>query len=110
MCARVMREVLVDYARGKQRVKRGGDCQRVQIDSRICPVDLSEFDILELHEAIDKLSELDPRQGRIVEMRFFGGLTVAEIADVLSVSKRTVEGDWQHAKAWLRAALSESSR
>jgi RNA polymerase sigma factor (TIGR02999 family) len=108
ICARAMRQILVDYARTKQRVKRGGEAQRIEIDSRLSPTDLASFEILALHDVLDKLAELDPRQARIVEMRFFGGLTVAEIAEVLEVSKRTVEGDWQHAKAWLRAALSDS--
>lgn len=109
ICAKVMRQVLVDYARGKRRLRRGGQCHRIEIDSRLSPADFSEFDILSLHEAIEKLAQLDAREGQIVEMRFFGGLTVAEIAEVLGVSKRTIEGDWQHAKAWLRVALSETA-
>ncbi len=108
LCARAMRQVLVDHARSRKRVKRGGGRHRIEVDSRISPTDLSQFEILALHEAIETLSQLDARQGRIVELRFFGGLTVAEIAEVLNVSKRTVEGDWQHAKAWLRATMSET--
>jgi DNA-directed RNA polymerase specialized sigma24 family protein len=88
--ARAMRRILVDHARRKYAVRHGGRAQRVQIDSGLSPE--------------------DTRQAEVVELRFFSGMTVDEIAAFLGVSKRTVEGDWTHAKAWLRAALSENPR
>jgi RNA polymerase sigma-70 factor (ECF subfamily) len=104
--AQVMRRVLVDHARGKGRVKRGGGLQRAALDVSLISA-RSAADVLAVHEAIEDLAQLDPRQARIVELRFFGGLTVAEVAEVLGVSRRTVEAEWTMIRAWLRRRLSD---
>ncbi len=75
------------------------------LDTLVVPLELGEVEALELHDLIERLAALDPRQARVVELRYFGGLSVDEVATVLNVSKRTVENEWTHAKAWLRAAL-----
>src|SRR5580765_5586681 len=80
LCAKVMRQVLVDHARGRQRERRGGKMHRVEIDSRLSPADCCEFEMLAMHELMEKLAQLDPRQAQVVEMRFFGGLNVEEVA------------------------------
>ena len=104
--AKVMRRLLVDHARGRQRQKRGGGRERLVLhdDMKISPQ--SDEDLLDVDEALDKLAKVDPRQAEIVEMRFFGSMSVQEVASVLGVSKRTVEGEWTMAKAWLRRELS----
>jgi RNA polymerase sigma factor (TIGR02999 family) len=107
--ARAMRRVLVDHARGRNRQKRGGGEAPVTLESVLIPAELPETDILALHEAIERLAALDPRQAQIVELRFFGGMSIDEIALALDVSKRTVEGDWTHAKVWLRHELDSGS-
>lgn len=107
--ARVMRHLLIDHARGKGRAKRGGDRRKVTLADGLTPfggLELDTEDLLALNEGLDRLAELDARQARVVELRFFGGLTVPEVALVLGVSKRTVEGDWAHARAWLKRELS----
>ena len=109
VAAKVMRRVLVDYARARQRVRRGGNRQKINFDSNLSPADLSEFDILALHEAIETLATLDEREAQIVEMRFFSGMTVEEIGEALGVSKRTVEADWSHARAWLKAQFAREA-
>ncbi len=106
VAAKVMRRVLVDYARARKRARRGGKRQRIELDSRISPAEMSEQDILALHEAIEKLATLDDRQAQVVEMRFFSGMNVEEVAEALGVSTRTVEGDWTHAKAWLKTQFA----
>ncbi len=105
--AQVMRRVLVDHARARQRAKRGGGRQRILLDQDIALGPEREEDLLALEDALSRLADLDPRQATIVEMRFFGGLTVAEVAEVLGVSKRTVENDWTVVRAWLRRELSQ---
>lgn len=109
VAAQVMRRVLIDYARGHAREKRGAGWQRITLADTLEPSrssDLSIEEVLSLSTALDKLARLDERQAHIVELRFFAGLTVPEVADTLGVSKRTVEGDWMHARAWLRRELS----
>jgi len=105
--AQAMRRVLVDHARTRARDKRGGGAPRLQLieDAALSPE--RDEDVLALEEALLKLEREDARQARIVELRFFGGLTVEEVAEVLGVSKRTVEGDWTMLRAWLRRELSE---
>jgi RNA polymerase sigma-70 factor (ECF subfamily) len=113
VAARVMRRVLIDYARGHAREKRGAGWQRITLADTLEPSrspDLSIEEILSLSAALDKLARLDERQARIVELRFFAGLTVPEVADALDVSTRTVEGDWMHARAWLRRELSSGGK
>jgi RNA polymerase sigma-70 factor (ECF subfamily) len=109
LCAEAMRRILTDYARARQRTKRGGDFRRVAFDQTVSELPVAEVDLLEFNDALERLAELDKRQARIVELRLFAGLAVEEVASVLGVSKRTVEGDWKHAKAWLRAELSSET-
>lgn len=103
--ARAMRQILVQHARRRASGKRGGNWQRITFDEELVPAAEAGLDILALHEALEKLTALDERTARVVELRTFGGLTTAEVADVLRVSKRTVDGDWLFAKKWLRTQL-----
>jgi RNA polymerase sigma factor (TIGR02999 family) len=110
--ARMMRRVLVDHARGGLREKRGGGLQRVTLSAALDARSgdtLAPDELLELHRALERLATLDERQARIVELRYFGGLTMEEIAAHLGVSKRTAEGDWTHARAWLRRELDRTT-
>ncbi|MBK7190278.1 MAG: sigma-70 family RNA polymerase sigma factor [bacterium] len=106
MSATAMRQVLVDHARQRKAQKRGGDALLVELDESAIVDDGRAQDMLDLHRALDKLSELDEMEARIVEMRFFAGLTEVEIARELKVSERTVRDQWSHAKAWLRRELA----
>jgi RNA polymerase sigma factor (TIGR02999 family) len=106
--AKVMRNLLIDHARAKGRAKRGGGRHRVTLAEGLTPFANGELNIdqlLAVNESLDRLAELDPRQAKVVELRFFGGLTVPEVALVLGVSQRTIEGDWTHARAWLKREL-----
>jgi RNA polymerase sigma factor (TIGR02999 family) len=105
--AQAMRRILVDHARRRQRLKHGGQRARVTLDEGVALSPDRDQDVLALDEALLKLAELDERQAKVVELRFFAGLTVDEVADVLGVSKRTVEGDWTMARAWLHRELSK---
>jgi RNA polymerase sigma factor (TIGR02999 family) len=107
--AEIMRRILVDHARTKKRAKRGGGRERIQLNEDCFVSPHPEIDLLEINEALDKLAELDARQARIVELRFFGGLTVQEVAEVLGVSKRTVEAEWTMVRAWLRRELADEA-
>jgi RNA polymerase sigma-70 factor (ECF subfamily) len=107
--ALVMRRILVDHARGQRRDRRGGSQQRVTLSEAFAGPDdrgLSPEELLSLESALEELAALDTRQARVVELRAFGGLTVPEVARNLGVSVTTVEGDWRHARAWLRRRLS----
>jgi RNA polymerase sigma factor (TIGR02999 family) len=110
VAAQAMRRVLVDHARARLRDKRGGDLERVTFAEDISP-DLGNEcgfeDVLALDEALTKLAQFDRRQAKLVEQRFFGGLSVEEAAAELGISPRTAEADWTHAKAWLSRALTE---
>lgn len=104
-CSVVIRRILVDQARSRKRKKRGGEFQRVDFEvAEPTAADLS-VDLLALDEALVELSKLSPRQAKLVELRFFGGLTETEAAEMLGVSKRTAAGDWAIAKAWLLRKL-----
>jgi RNA polymerase sigma factor (TIGR02999 family) len=110
VAAQAMRRVLVDHARSRLRDKRGGGLERVTFiedaNSGLggeCTLE----DVVALDEALTKLAQLDERQARLVEQRFFGGLNVEEAAAELGISRRTAEDDWTHAKAWLNRALTE---
>jgi len=105
IAANTMRRVLVDYARERGAVKRGGDRKRVTLRSSIA-LDDRDVDILALDEALQKLSGFDPEGARVVELRFFGGLTVEETAEAIGVSPATVKRTWTAAKAWLYRELS----
>ncbi len=105
--ARVMRRILVDHARGRLAEKRGGDAKRTQLDEALVSFEERATDILALDEALSRLADLDAQQARIVELRFFGGLSVDETANVLQTSPSTVERGWRIARAWLLRALGE---
>ena len=101
VAAQMMRRILVDYARERQAAKRPGAAMRVDLDESIQAPEAPGSDILMLDEALNELSTMDPRQGRIVELRYFGGLSEQEVADTLSVSRATVTREWKCARAWL---------
>lgn len=105
-CAVVIRRILVDHARAMKRQKRGGNAKPMRLENNQVASIESSVDLVELDEALAKLSELSPRQAKLVELRFFGGLSETEAAEVLQVSRRTASGDWAMAKAWLRANLT----
>lgn len=102
---RAMRRVLVDEARRRDAIKRGGGYQAIPLDTSQIMPQMRNDQIIELDDAMKRLADLDDRQARIVELRFFVGLTVPEIAELLEVSPRTVEGDWAMARSWLRQQL-----
>ena len=105
--AQAMRRVLVNHAKSRKRLKRGGKGKRVPLDEPLAISAERDDDVLALDEALEKLAVLDPRQAKLVELRFFGGLNVEETAEVLGVSKRTVEREWTACRAWLRRELSD---
>jgi RNA polymerase sigma factor (TIGR02999 family) len=107
VAAGMMRRILVDNARRRRAEKRGGEWQRVTLagDEAAAPDANREVDVLALHEALERLAEFDPQQARIVELRYFGGLTIDETAEVVGISAATVVREWTIAKAWLRADL-----
>jgi RNA polymerase sigma factor (TIGR02999 family) len=108
VAAMIMRRILVNHARDRAAGKRGGGVERVSLTVAEDMFDRSELDLVSLHEAIERLTTLDPRAGRIVELKFFGGLTTKEIGEVLQLSPATVERDWSFARAWLYDALQHS--
>ena len=103
--AQVMRHILVDHARGRRASKRGGGYCRLSLDEAALPPEEKDADLLTLNEALESLAAMDPRQGRVVELRVFGGLTVEETAEALGVSPRTVKEEWRMAKAWLHRQI-----
>jgi len=105
MAAHAMRQILVDHARAKKAVKRGGNNRRFTISDTDEVCGGSSIDVTDLHEAIERLSSMDPRAARVIELRFFAGLSIAQTAGVLGVSDWTVEQDWRSARAWLASQL-----
>jgi RNA polymerase sigma factor (TIGR02999 family) len=101
-----MRRILVDHARTKKRAKRGGSDVRVSFSEATLKAKAQDLDIVALDEALGRLAEIDEQQSRIVELRFFSGLTVEETAEVMSISTATVKRDWSVAKAWLHREIS----
>ncbi len=110
VAANAMRQILVDHARARRTLKRGGDWLRVTLSGEAAATPGVDVDMLALDDALCQLAELDARKARIVELRFFGGLTSAEAADEVGVSPKTAEADWYFARAWLRDRLSEHER
>jgi RNA polymerase sigma factor (TIGR02999 family) len=109
VAAQMMRRILVDHSRRRRAEKRGGGWERVTLTADATAADApDEVDILALHESLERLAAFDPRQERIVELRYFGGLTIEETAEVVGASPATVAREWTIAKAWLRADLSRS--
>jgi RNA polymerase sigma factor (TIGR02999 family) len=109
VAARAMRQILVDHARRRRTAKRGGDRQRVALDEGIDTAHDKDHFLISLDEALVTLAECDPQQRTIVEMRFFGGLTVEETAHVLGISPRSVDRGWSFAKAWLYREMSREA-
>lgn len=106
VAAQLMRRILVDHARSRSRAKRGGGAQMVSLtDQAIITKEVA--DVIALDDALKNLAEMDPRKSQIVEMKFFGGLTNEEVAEVLKITSRTVEREWRKAKAWLNRAISK---
>ena len=106
-----MRQVLIDHARAHNADKRGGGWGRVSLSADLGPSEPNDpVDLIALDEALTKLADQDERMGRVVELRFFGGLTIEQTAETLGVSRGTVESDWAVARAWLKRKLGASSR
>jgi RNA polymerase sigma factor (TIGR02999 family) len=105
MSARMMRRILVDFARSKQYLKRGAGAQNVSLEGIEDPSNEPGHDLVALHDALESLAEIDPRKSQVVELRFFGGLSVEETAEALAISPDTVMRDWKLAKAWLLREL-----
>jgi len=106
VAAQAMRQILVDYARSRHYAKRGGGAQAVSLDEAVAVSEERAAELVALDEALESLAALDPRKSRIVELRYFGGLSVEETAEVLKISPVTVMRDWRLAKTWLLRALS----
>jgi len=104
LAARLMRNILVDHARSRQTAKRGGENYQVSFDSNQTGVK-PQLEFLAVHEALERLAMFDPQKARIVELRFFGGLSIEETSEVLHIGHATVERDWKLARAWLRREL-----
>jgi RNA polymerase sigma factor (TIGR02999 family) len=108
VAARMMRRILVDHAMARRAAKRGGDAPRVSLDAALEVFQEQDLSMLAVHEALQQLEALDSRQAQVVEMRFFGGMTVGEIAEVLDVAPVTVKREWALAKLWLERQMSRS--
>ncbi len=108
VASRLMRQILVDYARSRRANKRDGGCKVTFEDVAALPV-TGDTDLLALDNALDELSRIDERQGKIVEMKFFGGLTAPEISQVLGISRATVDRDWATARVWLHRQIARSA-
>ena len=107
VAAQLMRRILIDYARGHTREKRGGEQKKVSLDEVILFSEQQADELLAVDDSLNLLEKMDPRQARVVELRFFAGLSVEEAAEALGVSPKTVKRDWSVAKAWLYADLKE---
>jgi RNA polymerase sigma-70 factor, ECF subfamily len=107
IAAQLMRRILIDHARGHLREKRGGAQEVLPLDEALVFSPRQSAELVRLDEALERLAKLDPRQSKIVELRFFGGLSVEESAGFLGISPKTVKRDWSMAKAWLRSELRQ---
>jgi RNA polymerase sigma-70 factor (ECF subfamily) len=109
LCARMMRHILIDFARSRQYEKRGGGAIQISLDEApLLSADLGSS-LVALDDALNGLAEMDPRKGQVVELRFFGGLSVEETAEALKVSPETVKRDWKAARAWLGREMSKGT-
>ena len=106
LASRMMRRILVDHARRKNMHKRSGQWLRVSLADRALPGPTADFDVLALDELLVRLAAFDARKSRVVELRYFGGLSLEETADVLDIAPRTVEREWRVARAWLHTQLT----
>jgi RNA polymerase sigma factor (TIGR02999 family) len=107
VCAQIMRHILTDYARGRARDKRGGGQVHVSLDEAAVVAQESAAEMIALDEALRSLETVDPQKGRIVELRYFAGLTIEETAEVMKISPTTVRREWRRAKAWLYRSIVE---
>ncbi len=107
--ATVMRRILVDHARARRREKRGGDAVRVTLDEALAVFESAAADVTDLDAALTALAQIDPRKARLVELRFFAGVSMEEAAQMLEVTTRTAERDWRFARAWLRDWLASKA-
>ncbi len=110
VAAQVMRHILVDYARNRLAAKRGGGAPRLTLETKFALLPKPDVDLLELDDALNKLAALDPEQSRIIEMRFFGGLSIEETATALDISPATVKREWATARAWLQREMRKDRR
>jgi RNA polymerase sigma factor (TIGR02999 family) len=108
VAAQMMRNILVDYARNRLAAKRGGGAQRVSLETEFGLARRAEVDLLALDEALKKLAGLDAQQGRLVELRYFGGLSIEETAEVMGISPASVKREWATARAWLQRELKKN--
>lgn len=109
LCAQMIRRIFVDHARKRQYAKRGGDAVRVPLEEALLGTRARGVEVLALDDALISLSKVDPRKGRVVELRYFGGLTVEETAEILQISPETVMRDWKMAKTWLYRELAKAT-
>jgi RNA polymerase sigma-70 factor, ECF subfamily len=109
IAAQMMRRILVDYARNRRYAKRGGGAHAMSLDEALIVSDERSAEVVGVHEALEQLAQFDLRKSQIVELRFFGGLSIEETAEVLGVSPGTVMRDWTLAKAWLRREMSKDA-
>lgn len=107
IAAQLMRRILVDHAKNRLREKRGGGALKISLDDTALVAESQSSQLLLLDDALKRLAELDPKKSRIVELKFFGGLTIEEMAELEELSKRTVEREWRKAKAWLYHAIND---
>jgi len=109
VAASAMRRILTDHARAHRAEKRGGGARRIKLEEPLAASQGEEVDLLDVHDALERLTALDPRKARVVELRFFAGLTNEEVAQVLNISRKTVVDDWTVARLWLRRELSRAA-
>lgn len=105
LAARAMRQILIDAARARNAQKRGGEWKRVTLEGDLAGAESEPWDVIDLHDALERLAALDPELERLVELRFFAGLTVAEAASALDISPRKAAKDWSAVRLWLRKEL-----
>jgi RNA polymerase sigma factor (TIGR02999 family) len=110
IAAQLMRQILVDYARRHVAVKRGGGACKLSLEEAILVPKQKDVDVLSLDDALKALAKIDPRQSRVVELRFFAGLSLEEISEALEIAPATVQRDWTAARAWLHREISRNSR
>ena len=108
IAAQLMRSILVDHARSHAYAKRGGGARKIALDDAMAVSQQRATEVVALDDALKRLAEIDPQQSRIVEMKFFGGLTIEETAEVLGLSPATIKREWRTAKAWLYHELSQN--
>jgi RNA polymerase sigma factor (TIGR02999 family) len=110
IAARMMRRILADHAIARRTEKRGGDAPKMELDAALDCFDARAIDVSDLDQALRDLEALDPRQAQVVELRFFGGLTIKETAELMAISEMTVRREWMTAKLWLQQEISSTGR